>query len=235
MEDADALEAFNEIFPDKENISFSVRYNSRMKPYGAQIAYSRVSMAVEFRLGRGWLRVSPAIKKGLFQELMVKIFRKKGEKIKSTMEMEVYCNFIRNLHLSIGKEEAEPVLEESFARVNKNYFGDIIEKPNMRFLGKSQRRLAKYDYHEDRITVSEIFRDAPHEMLDYLVYHELLHKKIKFSYKNGKNYHHTFGFRNMEKKFENAGKLEKELGFFIAKKKRAPEKRKGIFSIFDFK
>ena len=235
MEDADALEAFNEIFPEKEKISFSVRYNSRMKPYGAQIAYSRVSKAVEFRLGKGWLSVSPGIKKGLFQELLIKIFRKKGEKIKSTMEMEVYANFIRNLHLSIGKEEAEPILEESFARVNKRYFGDILEKPNMRFLGKSYRRLARYDYHEDMITVSEIFRDARPEMLDYLVYHELLHKKMKFSYKNGKNYHHTFDFRNMEKKFENAEKLENELSCFIAKKKRVPEKRRGILSLFDFR
>jgi len=102
----------------------------------------------------------------------------------------------------------------------------------MRFSGVSFRKLARYDYQEDMITVSEIFRDAKPEMLDYLIYHELLHKKMKFSYKNGKNYHHTRSFKKMEEKFENAAGLEKEFGIFIAKKRRELSRKTGFLSIF---
>jgi len=232
MEDSIALEGFRELFPEKNGVSCSVRYKKRMKGYSASIAYSRASNLVEFRLGRGWMDVSQTIKKGLFQELLVKIFKKKSEKIKPTMEMELYSNFVKNLHLSVSKSEAEPLLEQSFERVNDSYFSGLLEKPNMRFSGVSFRKLARYDYQEDMITVSEIFRDAKPEMLDYLIYHELLHKKMKFSYKNGKNYHHTRSFKKMEEKFENAAGLEKEFGIFIAKKRRELSRKTGFLSIF---
>jgi len=65
-------------------------------------------------------------------------------------------------------------------------------------------------------------------LLDYVMYHEMLHKKIKFDHtKNSKRYH-TTEFRNMEKKFSNSEKCEKELSI-IASKRKLTSKLLGLF------
>jgi len=91
MEDSIALEGFRELFPEKNGVSCSVRYKKRMKGYSASIAYSRASNLVEFRLGRGWMDVSQTIKKGLFQELLVKIFKKKSSQPLALVTWRATC------------------------------------------------------------------------------------------------------------------------------------------------
>jgi hypothetical protein len=74
-----------------------------------------------------------------------------------------------------------------------------MEIPNLEWGSNSKRKLGSYDYHTDTISISTIFLDSEQELLDYLIYHEMLHKKLKFNSKNNRSYHHTKKFKAKEK------------------------------------
>ena len=93
--------------------------------------------------------------------------------------------------------------------VNEAYFFGLIEKPNL-VRHNSMRRLGSYEYGSDTMSISEVLLPDK-ELLDYVMYHEMLHKKHKFNSKNGRNYHHTQLFRKNEKEFENSERIEREL------------------------
>jgi predicted metal-dependent hydrolase len=90
-----------------------------------------------------------------------------------------------------------------------------MESPNLVWGSDSRRRLATYDYHTDTVKVSTFFQKARQEIIDYLVYHELLHKKLKFSSSGSRSIHHSHEFRHLESEFENAALLEKEIAAMI--------------------
>ena len=152
---------------------------------------------------------------------MCKLFRGK----KTTENIELYNSFLKHVHIAIPKTKSHPILDESFDRVNNKYFFGLIEKPNL-VLGKpSAYQFGCYDYGTDTITISGLLKDVSTEILDYVMYHELLHKKHKFINKNGKSYHHTSEFRRKEREFENSAFIEEEL-------KKIGRKR-GLRQLFD--
>ncbi|MCX6709784.1 MAG: hypothetical protein NTV63_02400 [Candidatus Woesearchaeota archaeon] len=236
-----ARESFSELYPGKEmDFVPSIVYTGKIKDYNASIMHYRLEKRLVFRLGKKWIGISPEIKKGLFQELMVKMLSRKKKFTGTTINMELYNIFIKKLHISIPKTKSEPLLSESFDRVNEKYFSGLLEKPNLAFGGSSFRKLASYNYQNDTICVSSIFQECSPEMLDYLMYHEMLHKRMKFSYKNGKNYHHTRIFRQMEREFADSEIIEKALQDYVRKKKTENriserEKRGFLRTLFDFR
>ena len=63
-------------------------------------------------------------------------------------------------------------------------------------------------YATDTVTLSKALAHDL-ELVDYVMYHELLHKKHKFTSKNGKSRHHTKEFRIAEKRYPNQELMEK--------------------------
>jgi hypothetical protein len=111
-------------------------------------------------------------------------------------------------------------LEASFNRVNEKFFNGMMEKPNLVFASESFRKLGSYTYGTNTINISTIFKglpDSEQKYLDYVVYHELLHKKHTFNVKNGRHQAHTTIFRQDEKKF--GVNAEEELTSWLRKKK----------------
>lgn len=205
--------AFKKLYPKKDfNYKAKLTYSKRFKPYNANV--KKLANHIEFGLSEKWRDVSDEIKIGLIQELFLRLFNDS----KNTINMDLYNNFIKSLHIAIPKTKTHPILEESFNRVNEKYFYGLIERPNLVWKGSSKTKLASYDFQSDTISVSNIFRNADQEIIDYLVYHELLHKKIKYSHKNGKSIHHTKEFRKREKGFENRKVIEKKIERLIKKK-----------------
>lgn len=199
-------ESFRQLYPGEKNSRiFVLNYTNRFKPYNANVKYR--NNVYTFNLSRKWWNVSKEIQIGLVQELMVKIFKDKRQ----TTNMHLYNLFIKNLHISIPKTKTHPALEESFNRNNEKFFFGMLEKPNLEWGGFSTRKLGCYEYASDTITISQIFRYADPVLMDYVMYHEMLHKKYKFDSKNGRNHHHTTHFKGMEAAFPNAKLLEKEI------------------------
>lgn len=112
-------------------------------------------------------------------------------------------------------------LEEIFENVNRTYFNNAIPKPIIRWSPrKTKKRLGYCNLTRSVITVSRSLDDkrVPRYVLDYVMYHELLHIKHQFSNRNGKNFVHTKEFRKDERKFKNFEKAQKWLIDWFQKK-----------------
>lgn len=211
-----AEEAFATLFPEKdlENYELKTRYTDKFKPYNANVKYTGAKNSFQFNLSRKWKTVSREIQMGLIQGLMLKIFREH----KKTMNIDLYNGFMKNLHISIPKVNNDSVLEESFNKVNEKYFLGLIERPNL-IWHDSIRRLGSYEYGTDTISISRVI-DSDKNLLDYVMYHEMLHKKHKFHEKNGRTFHHTREFRKMEKSFENSEEMEDKIKGLMRQRRR---------------
>ncbi len=217
-------ESFRKLYPDREfNYSCSLKYSGQFKPYNANIKYGYG--CVELKLSRDWKKIDKEIKIGLIQSLMKKLWKTKN----STMNIDFYNNFLKKVHLITPKIKSDPVLDASFVRVNERYFGGFIEKPNLEWGGESFRKLGSYDLQGDVISISAVFKKGDICLLDYVMYHEMLHKKHKFVNRGGRSYFHTSKFRKAEKEFEDAEGMEKEINLFLRRVKR----KKGFWGLFD--
>lgn len=216
-------EAFQQLYPDKDlGCSVSLKYSGKFKPYNANVKMHKNSLM--FNLSKEWKKVSKEIQIGLLQELLTKVLRDK----KKTINIELYNLFMKNVHLAVPKTKTDATLEESFNRINEAYFSGMLDKPNLQWGNCSASKLGSYEYGSDTITISAIFKDKPPEIIDYVMHHEMLHKKFKFQSRNGRNLHHSNEFKRMEAKFENRDLIEKEISR-LAGKHRFSAKR-AVFS-----
>lgn len=198
-----------------QNRRVSLTYSGHFSKYNANVKYSR--LMIQFNLSGNWRNIDEDIQIGLIESLVIRIFKLKNIK---TDEMRLYESFMKGLSKYAKKHIYDPELEESFNRINDKFFNGGIEKPNLVFANESFRKLGSYEYSTDTINISTIFRNLPIEeqkFLDYVVYHELLHKKHSFNVKNGRHQAHTTAFRNDEAKF--SANIENELNGWLRKKK----------------
>ena len=210
--------SFQQLFPEKEfQFSPIIKYSKAFNSYNANIRLSKLPFSknlIELRISHQWKGIDDEIKIGLIQSLLLKLFKEK----KTTINIDLYNNFIKNIHIAIPKKHNHPILQESFNRVNNEYFFNLIEMSNLKF-NNAINKLGSYEYGTDTITISKYLSNEPQEIIDYIMYHEMLHKKHKFKNKNNKNYHHTKIFRQQEKKFKNSQNIEKQLSKIITKNK----------------
>ena len=207
-------EAFKTLYPNRTfNYETKIKYSRQFSAYNANIRQQ--GNLLELRLSRDWEDIGAEIKKGLIQHLLLKLF---GGKKQSTLNIELYTAFIKNLAKFTPKIHSDPILDASFDRVNLKYFDGLMEKPNLKWGTDSYRQLGLYNYHDDSITISTLFVEEL-DVLDYIVYHELLHKQEKFEHKNGRSHHHTPRFRALEKLFEDQDLMEKKITSVVARKR----------------
>lgn len=105
-------------------------------------------------------------------------------------------------------------LEESFERVNSEYFQGRLERPALTWNKTiTHRKLGHYQPATDMLMVSISLdrADVPEYLLDYVMYHELLHKALGVQLSNGRQYAHTPEFREAERKFLRYEKAEETL------------------------
>ena len=216
-------EAFDGVCPDKEFIyDAKIKYSGRFKGYNANVRLNRFTKELVFNLSRQWRGVDKNIKIGLIQELMCRMFKKKAK----TTNMDLYNIFIKQAHLAVPKTKTHPILEASFDRINEKFFAGMMDLPNLK-ISEGLRTLGHYDYGTDTVSITKHVL-AHQDCLDYVMYHELLHKKHKFkTSKNGRHYHHTSEFRKKEQEFPNATAIEEKLSRILTKRKI-----KGFFSWF---
>lgn len=201
----------------EEKRQITLNYSGHFKGYNAHVRYSAQKIA--FTASRQWEEVDPDIQIGLLQNLIVKMLKLK---IKKTAQMELYESFMKNLSRYAKKHTYDPQLEEAFDRINAQFFEGGMQKPNLVFANESFHKLGSYEYGTDTVYMSTIFKDlSPQDQmyLEYVLYHELLHKKHSFSVKNGRHSAHTRAFRIDEAKFGSG--MEAKLSGFLRRKKYA--------------
>jgi hypothetical protein len=198
-------------------------------PYETRLRYSRAFSGfnanirlqgnlVHVRMSREWKDVSKDIQVGLIQLLLTRLLKRKGKVAGQTMEMEMYIHYLKNLSKYTQASETDPDLEASYHRVNEVYFDGFIDRPNLVWGNENFYKLGTYTYATNTVTISSILA-KDENLLDYVMYHELLHKKLQFYDKNGRTFHHTRKFKEMEGKYKDAD-AERKLQAFLRKQKR---------------
>jgi len=151
--------------------------------------------------------------------------------------MDLYEEFIKKLDRFSVVDKTDDILEMSFNRVNEKYFSGLMEVPNLKFGNDSLRTLGHYNFQTNTITISSIFKNEDQDALDFIMYHELLHKKEKFQSKNGRSFYHTPEFNRKERLFENYKEVNKKIENIIRKYKYKGKKRtkkSTIQRLFDY-
>ena len=95
-------------------------------------------------------------------------------------------------------------LDNIFGKLNLIYFGSSIPTPKLSWSQKrTYRRLGHHDAAHDAIVISKSLdsRKVPKFVVEYVVYHEMLHIKHPTKHKNGRRYNHTPEFKRDEEKF----------------------------------
>ena len=193
-------EAYERIETEQKlDYTTTIEYNNKFSPYNANV--TKKNNELNFKLSKKWKGVSREITIGLLQDLLIKILKIKKTK---TLNIKMYQTFLKNLHLTTtDKKETNEELKQSFDRVNEKYLKGMLETPNLKWGKKSTTQLATYNYHTDTITISTIFKNENPNLLDSVMYHEMLHKYLKFYDTDQKTIYHSPEFKKMEQKFEN--------------------------------
>lgn len=209
--------AIDEIYHDFP-FECSMSYSGKFKPFRANVRFN--GRDIKFCLSKKWKNVSNEIQAGLIQELLLKVMKKRLSPLKvNTQSIELYNLFLKKIHMAIPKTETDEILLESFERINSKYFLGLMERTNLVWGPASMTKLGSYEYASDRIMISKVLYNAPLVFLDYVMYHEMLHKKHKFHRGGTRNFHHTAEFKEDERAFEGSEYVERQLSKFLSRKR----------------
>lgn len=105
-------------------------------------------------------------------------------------------------------------LGDVFDRVNREYFGGLVKRPKL-FWSRSLtlRKFGHYDWVGDAVMLSRTL-DAPavpRFVVDFIMFHELLHKVHGLRWSGGRGYAHTADFYRDEKRFAHYDAAESSL------------------------
>ncbi len=115
-------------------------------------------------------------------------------------------------------------LETGFNQINATYFNGNLARPNLTWGQRmTYRKYGHYDFLRDTIMISKSLdaRDVPAYVVDFVLYHEMLHKRLGVEVRSGRRYAHTPEFRKLEKEFAQFDAAEAFLGKLSRKARRS--------------
>lgn len=206
--------AFQDLYPEKPFIyETEIKFSNKLKPFNANIRKQGKHLSVH--ASSHWKDIGEEIQLGLYQTLLMKLFKEKKE----TLYTQLYVNFIRNVGDYTPATQVDETLLQMFSELNEEFFDNLLDIPNLRWGKDSTRQIGLYNYHSDTITLSSILKEHP-DVAKYVLYHELLHKKEKFTHKNGRSRHHTTIFRKLERSYPEYEELERKISYIVRKARR---------------
>lgn len=213
-----AEKALAELFPGRqEKRKLSVQYHNRFSKYNANVKYN--ASEIKFALSSHFKELSEEIQQGVIEYLLCKMYGAK----KQTTNMDLYHSFMKHLANVAKVEDKDPYLQVRFQMINERYFHGMLSEPNLVWGKQAYRKLGHYEYASDTILISSIFKRAMEdakveELVDFVVYHEMLHKKHQYDHKKERAVHHSKAFREDEAKWHDKD-VEKKLSWFLSKRR----------------
>ena len=95
-------------------------------------------------------------------------------------------------------------LDQLFDDLNAQFFGGLLAKPQLSWSpGKSRNSLGHFDPAHNAIIISRVFDHPkiPRFLVEYIVYHEMLHLKFPVEYNRSRRRVHTKDFQKNERAF----------------------------------
>lgn len=119
-------------------------------------------------------------------------------------------------------------LTQIFRDLNKKHFRGRLPKPVLTWsVRKTYRILGHHDATHKTIVVSRSLdsQEVPKYVVEYIVFHEMLHIKHPTVHHNGRRYNHTAVFRADEEKFEHFDAAERWIERNVRKLQRNAKKK----------
>jgi len=185
--------------------------------------YVGINHTIRLRNGKIYVRLAEICRaapldaqRALAFILVAKLRRKKIPQLASN----IYQSFVKSREMQSAAAENRRVkgrkiitsargevydLEGIFACINERYFHNSIEKPILSWSArKTYRILGHHDSAHQTIIISKTLDDVkvPRYVVEYVVFHEMLHIYHPTTHRDGRRYNHTPQFRHDEKKFE---------------------------------
>jgi hypothetical protein len=111
-------------------------------------------------------------------------------------------------------------LQQVFERVNQAYFHGQMERPNLTWNKTlTHRKFGHYQANTDTVMLSISLDQAstPVYVVEFVMYHELLHKQLGVVANRGRRYAHTKAFREAEARFPKQEQAQAYLNRLSAK------------------
>ncbi|MGN6594243.1 MAG: SprT-like domain-containing protein [Terriglobales bacterium] len=103
-----------------------------------------------------------------------------------------------------GPEGEHYHLDEIFEELNQRFFQGWMARPNLSWAAEAARRnLGHYDPAHNAILISRVFDSArvPRTLLEYVMYHEMLHLRFPVRMRGSRRCVHSAEFRAEERRF----------------------------------
>lgn len=102
-------------------------------------------------------------------------------------------------------------LQQVFARVNQRFFAGSLAQPHLRWSrGATRRIMGTYQARTDTVMISQSLDDVgvPEFVIDYVMYHELLHKQLGSRFSQGRRHVHFDDFRAADQQYPRFAEVE---------------------------
>jgi hypothetical protein len=184
--------------------------------------FANVNNTIRLRDGRLLVRISDLLEgapeyvlRAIAHILLAKMYRKpidrqhatRYRRYVSTQHMSSKAHLVRQMR---GRKRIFSAqghaydLEVIFDDLNQQYFFGLLARPQMTWSSERARnRLGHYDPAHNAIVVSRVFDHArvPHYVVEYIVYHEMLHLKHPVRLRGSRRCVHSPEFQAEEKLF----------------------------------
>lgn len=184
--------------------------------------YIGINHTIRIRNGKVFVRLAELCRKMPLREqkslafiLVAKLLRKKVP----PAARKIYSSYVKSQEIQAKARENKKSkgkkiitsakgnfydLDGIFEKVNQIYFKNSIPKPVLTWSArKTYRILGHHDSTHETIVISKSLDDkkVPKFVVEYVVFHEMLHIFHPTRYENGRRYNHTPEFRRDERKF----------------------------------
>ncbi len=184
--------------------------------------YVGINHTIRIRDGEAFVRIAdicrdmpPAAQRGLAYVLVSKLYRRRAPAAARNAYAEyTKTREMRERATENKRERGRKVvtshkgevydLDEIFDRLNLLYFQGSLKKPVLTWSARrTYRVLGHHDATHQTVVISRSLdsRDVPRYVVEYVLFHEMLHIHHPTVHHNGRRYNHTPAFRRDEQKF----------------------------------
>ncbi|KYC52561.1 MAG: SprT-like family protein [Candidatus Methanofastidiosum methylothiophilum] len=194
----------------------SANLGLRYRTVSDYYSYKSIKNTARVKNGILYVKVSDKLKDApddiLEAMAYVLLSKIKGNRI-SPRYKRIYNDYIHSIIINDTSNLARGVhkpngnyfdLENIFDKVNEKYLSNEIPKPSLRWSNRRAYRIfGRYDRSKNEIVISRLLDEhrTPFYVIEYIMYHEMLHIKYGFTYKKGRRRIHTSPFKKEEEKF----------------------------------
>jgi hypothetical protein len=203
------VESLRPKFPARlRSLPVEVRYYNLPGLYRSQVVDGRLLLVVN----EAFIEAPPSVMENMIWVVLLPKQRKKAPlaEVRQYADAQTFIELaqkINNRALESGAELSRGRyhdLKASFERVNRRYFQNQMAIPRLVWGQRlSKRKLGHYQPATDTLQVSRTLdnADVPAFVVDFIVYHELLHKQLGARVAAGRHYSHTPEFKQAERRF----------------------------------